>query len=53
MNMRLLGATKLSDITPEMVDASALGVHSSSVPSDRMFDQNYETLQPTRLRAKL
>lgn len=42
MNMRLLGAQTLGDIKPEMVDASAVGMHSSSVPGDRMFDQNCE-----------
>lgn len=42
MNMRLLGARTLKEITPEMVDASALGNHASGVPQDRMFEGNCE-----------
>ncbi|KAL7413450.1 glyoxylate dehydrogenase [Mrakia frigida] len=53
MNMRLIGARTIKEIVPAMVDASALSHHSASVPSDRLFEANYASLEPTRLRAKL
>lgn len=40
MNMRLLGAPKLKDVTREMVDASSLKQHIVAVPDDRLFHLN-------------
>lgn len=45
MNMRLLGAPTLKDVVPAMVDASSLSNHSVSVPEDRLFGVNYESLR--------
>ncbi|TFK74629.1 cytochrome b2 [Pluteus cervinus] len=50
MNLRLLGAPTIKDVVPEMVDASNLGIHVVSVPSDRLYESNYESMQPARLR---
>ncbi|KAI0039004.1 FMN-linked oxidoreductase, partial [Auriscalpium vulgare] len=50
MNLRLLGARTLKDVVPEMVDASCVHSHIVSVPSDRLYDSNYETLQGARLK---
>ena len=40
MNMRLLGAKTIQDITPEMVDASNIGSHAAATPGDRLYDSN-------------
>ncbi|KAF9268560.1 glyoxylate dehydrogenase [Marasmius fiardii PR-910] len=45
MNMRLLGARNLSELTPEMVDASALRSHIGNVPQDNLFNNNYQPLR--------
>lgn len=42
MNMRLLGARNLSEIVPEMVDASALHSHATITPKDSLYDQTCE-----------
>ncbi len=39
MNMRLLGAPTIKDITREMVDASCIHTHLVAVPDDRLFHQ--------------
>lgn len=51
MNLRLLGAPTIKDVVPDMVDASNIGMHIVSVPTDRLYDSNYETLQPAQLRS--
>lgn len=40
MNMRLLGAPTLKDVTRDMVDASNIHTHVVAVPDDRLFHQN-------------
>jgi L-lactate dehydrogenase (cytochrome) len=40
MNMRLLGAQTIKDVRPEMIDASAIGVHIAGTPGDRLYDNN-------------
>ncbi|KZT05333.1 uncharacterized protein LAESUDRAFT_726963 [Laetiporus sulphureus 93-53] len=50
MNMRLLGARTLKEVVPEMVDANCIHQHIVSVPSDRLYDSNYETMPLARLR---
>lgn len=50
MNMRLLGAPKLKDVTREMVDASSLKQHIVAVPDDRLFHLNYETMAYAQLK---
>ncbi|KAF5321049.1 hypothetical protein D9619_001671 [Psilocybe cf. subviscida] len=50
MNMRLIGAETIKDITPDMVDCSNIGSHIAAIPEDRLYDANYETLQHAKLR---
>lgn len=50
MNMRLLGARTISEIVPEMVDASSIHQHIVSVPTDNLYFSNYESMQSARLR---
>jgi len=50
MNMRLIGAPTIRDVVPGMVDASNISVHVSNVPSDRLYDANYESMQRSELR---
>ncbi|KIL57637.1 hypothetical protein M378DRAFT_194203 [Amanita muscaria Koide BX008] len=50
MNMRLIGANSIRDVVPSMVDASCLKSHFVTVPKDRLYDGNYESLQHARLR---
>ena len=40
MNMRLIGAPTLKDITRDMVDASSIHQHIVAVPDDRLFHVN-------------
>jgi L-lactate dehydrogenase (cytochrome) len=39
MNMRLLGARTISEVVPEMVDASALHSHAGVNPADNLYNQ--------------
>lgn len=41
MNLRLIGAPKLSDIGPEMVDAKSVGLHVT-MPGESSYMQNCE-----------
>ncbi|KAJ3748598.1 FMN-dependent dehydrogenase-domain-containing protein [Lentinula detonsa] len=50
MNMRLLGAPTIKDVLPEMVDASNLRSHIVAVPSDSLFNTNYEVMQHALLK---
>lgn len=50
MNMRLLGARNIKEVVPEMVDSSNIHLHIVSVPSDNLYENNYERLQGARLR---
>ncbi|TFY72153.1 hypothetical protein EVG20_g845 [Dentipellis fragilis] len=52
MNMRLLGANTLKDVTRDMVDASSIHQHIVAVPGDRLYDSNYESMQVAQLRGK-
>lgn len=52
MNLRLIGAPKLSDIGPEMVDAKSVGLHVT-MPGESAYMQNYERLTGATLRANL
>lgn len=38
MNMRLLGARNISELVPEMVDASALHSHVGLTPNDNLYN---------------
>jgi hypothetical protein len=49
MNLRLIGAPKLSDIGPEMVDAKSIGLHVN-MPGESAYMQNCK-LKPLDLYA--
>lgn len=44
MNMRLLGAPTMKDVTRDMVDASSIKQHIVAVPEDKLYHQNCESL---------
>ncbi|KAI0919049.1 hypothetical protein AcV5_002064 [Taiwanofungus camphoratus] len=50
MSMRLLGARTVKELVPEMVDASSIHQHIVSVPTDRLYESNYESISSARLR---
>jgi len=53
MNMRLLGAPTIKDVVPEMVDASNIGSHIVAVPSDTLYNSNYEAMKHALLKSKI
>ncbi|KXT09264.1 hypothetical protein AC579_2133 [Pseudocercospora musae] len=44
MNMRLIGASKIEELEPSMVDTRALSMHTTSVPSDILSYNVYDSL---------
>ncbi|KAL5521339.1 hypothetical protein ACEPAG_9263 [Sanghuangporus baumii] len=50
MNMRLLGTPTIAAVGPESVDASNIHSHIVSVPTDRLYDENYEGMRGAVLR---
>ncbi|KAL4985203.1 FMN-dependent dehydrogenase-domain-containing protein [Aspergillus falconensis] len=53
MNMRLIGAQKIEDLNPSMVDVRGLvGGHSASVPADTLSLGAYDPLQAPRFSEK-
>ncbi|RJE17491.1 Cytochrome b2 [Aspergillus sclerotialis] len=52
MNMRLIGASKIEDLNPTMVDTRGLGVHSAPVPVDTLNLNAYDPLQGPRFAEK-
>ncbi|KAL3491081.1 FMN-dependent alpha-hydroxy acid dehydrogenase [Aspergillus germanicus] len=53
MNMRLIGATKVEDLSPSLVDVRGLvGGHSASVPADTLSLGAYDPLQAPRFSEK-
>lgn len=53
MNMRLIGAQKVEDLNPSMVDVRGLvGGHSTSVPADTLSLGAYDPLQAPRFSEK-
>lgn len=44
MNMRLIGATKVSDLNPTLVDARSLSLHTTTVPEDTLGRRVYDPL---------
>jgi L-lactate dehydrogenase (cytochrome) len=45
MNMRLLGAANISELSPDMVDTTSLKSHSANVPADALSLSSYDPLQ--------
>ncbi|KAL4955339.1 FMN-dependent dehydrogenase-domain-containing protein [Aspergillus filifer] len=53
MNMRLIGAQKIEDLNPSMLDVRGLvGGHSASVPADTLSLGAYDPLQAPRFSEK-
>lgn len=53
MNMRLIGATKISDLNPSLIDVRGLtSGHHASVPSDTLTLRAYDPLQAPRFSEK-
>lgn len=50
MNMRLLGVTKVEDLTPELLDLRALHNRSVSVAKDRLYTQNYSDMSSAQFK---
>lgn len=44
MNMRLIGAAKVSDLNPTLVDARSLHLHTTTVPEDTLGRRVYDPL---------
>ena len=44
MNMRLIGASNVSELTPDMVDTTGLAIHSMNVPNDTLGLTAYDPL---------
>lgn len=52
MNMRLIGASKISDLNPTMLDTRGLHTHSAPVPSDNLNLRAYDPLDAPRFSEK-
>ncbi|KAK3060154.1 hypothetical protein LTS18_009191, partial [Coniosporium uncinatum] len=53
MNMRLIGAAKVSDLHPGMVDTRALSLHSVNSPYDTLGLNVYDPLSGPKEKANL
>jgi L-lactate dehydrogenase (cytochrome) len=53
MNMRLIGAAKISDLNPSMLDTRALNTHTAPVPRDTLGLNAYDPLVGPKEKAKL
>ncbi|KAF2280199.1 uncharacterized protein EI97DRAFT_391110 [Westerdykella ornata] len=51
MNMRLIGAAKIEDLNPSMVDTRGLGMHTAVVPSDTLGLNVYDPLVGPRMKS--
>ncbi|KAF9696962.1 hypothetical protein EKO04_004860 [Ascochyta lentis] len=52
MNMRLIGASKVSDLNPSMIDTRGLSMHTASVPVDTLGLNIYDPLIGPQEKAK-
>jgi L-lactate dehydrogenase (cytochrome) len=53
MNMRLLGARTIGDLTPDMVDANALHSHVGLTPVDNLYNTTCESISFDRVMSLL
>lgn len=44
MNMRLVGARSVAELTPDLVDCSGLSSHTVGVPNDNLALRSYDPL---------
>lgn len=52
--MRLIGANKVEDLNPSMVDTRGLSMHTATVPGDNLGLNVYDPLAgPISVKAKL
>ncbi|OLL26993.1 Cytochrome b2, mitochondrial [Neolecta irregularis DAH-3] len=52
MNMRLIGATKISDLNPTILDLKSIGTHSVPTPTDVLSSQEYDGLLVPKSKPK-
>ncbi|KAF8841744.1 glyoxylate dehydrogenase [Paxillus ammoniavirescens] len=53
MNMRLIGARTIDELTPDMVDASAIHSHVGLTPTDNLYNTTYQPLALAQFKTKL
>ena len=53
MNMRLIGASKVADLNPTLVDVRGLSMHTAIVPEDTLGRNVYDPLIGPKEKAKL
>ncbi|KIM50238.1 hypothetical protein SCLCIDRAFT_34493 [Scleroderma citrinum Foug A] len=53
MNMRLIGVRTIDELTPDLVDASALHAHANVTPADNLYNTTYQPLSLTQFKTKL
>ncbi|KAI5982494.1 glyoxylate dehydrogenase [Pisolithus albus] len=53
MNMRLIGARSIDELTPDLVDASGLHAHVGLTPTDNLYNSTYQPLALAQFRTKL
>lgn len=53
MNMRLLGVTKIEDLTPELLDTTTIHQRTVSVPADYLYKDNYLHMQGVEFNPEL
>ncbi|KIK22694.1 hypothetical protein PISMIDRAFT_679885 [Pisolithus microcarpus 441] len=53
MNMRLIGARSIDELTPDLVDASGLHAHVGLTPTDNLYNTTYQPLALAQFRTKL
>ncbi|KIK95774.1 hypothetical protein PAXRUDRAFT_11243 [Paxillus rubicundulus Ve08.2h10] len=53
MNMRLIGARTIDELTPDMVDASAIHSHVGLTPVDNLYNTTYQPLALAQFKTKL
>ncbi|KAF1999982.1 hypothetical protein P154DRAFT_522767 [Amniculicola lignicola CBS 123094] len=53
MNMRLIGASNISDLNPTLLDARGLSIHTATVPSDTLGLSVYDPLIGPKEKARL
>ncbi|KAF9243242.1 glyoxylate dehydrogenase [Melanogaster broomeanus] len=53
MNMRLIGARTIDELTPDMVDASGIHSHVGVTPADNLYNSTYQPLALAQFKTKL
>lgn len=52
MNMRLIGARTIEELTPDLVDTRGLGAHTVPVAGDTLYHGVYDPLVSPAFKAK-